>query len=101
MGRASTAACMPTGFMSGGSCAPIENSPPGIQTMPSGGWEGACEELGTVGRNSPTEAALTEAEGRPLSWCRECCKKPDAVARAATTITVATTHGPGGPDRRG
>src|SRR5262245_26728888 len=40
IGRASSVACMPTTFMSGGSVAPIENSPPGIQTIPGGAGAG-------------------------------------------------------------
>src|SRR6185437_13869589 len=40
---------MPTSFMSGGSCAPIENSPPGIQTISGGFSPGAGAVLGLVG----------------------------------------------------
>ena len=53
MGRESVVACIPTAsFMSGGSCAPMENSPPGIQTMPSGASPGGGVLFSTVGRNA-------------------------------------------------
>src|SRR5262245_10305902 len=44
---------MPTALLSlpSGSAAPIENSPPGIQTIPSGADPGAAPVLTTVGRN--------------------------------------------------
>ena len=47
----SLVACMPTSFMWGASCAPIENSPPGIHTMPCGG----VRRRGSV-RNRGTKA---------------------------------------------
>src|SRR5215831_5906974 len=82
---------MPTGFMSGGSCAPIENSPPGIQTILSGGLEGDEEELGTVARNVPIEAAFTDVSRAALTCCLAChCKSPYSVTRAATKA-IATT----------
>ncbi len=36
---------------SGGACAPIENSPPGIHTIPSGAGRGAERRFSTVGNN--------------------------------------------------
>src|SRR5215475_2916508 len=39
---------MPTSFMSGGSSAPMENSPPGIHTIPAGALPGAESEFGVV-----------------------------------------------------
>jgi hypothetical protein len=42
-------AFMPTGSMSGGSWAPIENFPPGIQAMSRGAGPGAGAAFGTVG----------------------------------------------------
>ncbi len=53
IGRESVVACMPTrSLMSMGERAPIENSPPGIHTMPSGAEadEGPCSRC--VGRNA-------------------------------------------------
>ena len=77
----------------------MENSPPGIQTMPCRGWVEAGEELGAVGRNSPTEAALTEVCGKAATWCSECrCVRTDTPVRAAVMIMAATTHRPSGPD---
>src|SRR5579885_945491 len=58
MGRESTVAFIATLPMSGGSCAPIENSPPGIQTIPAGACERAGTGLGTVGRNLPIGSML-------------------------------------------
>src|SRR5215471_8739940 len=52
MGRASSVAFMPTSSISGGSPAPMENSPPGIQTIPSGARRGAGSRFSTVGWNS-------------------------------------------------
>ena len=49
MGRASFVAFMPTSSMSGGSFAPMENSPPGIHTIPAGVFAGGTSLLGTVG----------------------------------------------------
>jgi hypothetical protein len=42
---------MPIIFMSGDSAAPMENSPPGIHTMPGGGFPGARCGFATVGWN--------------------------------------------------
>src|SRR5215470_13134334 len=49
MGRESLVACMPTSPSPGESAVPIENSPPGIQTIPGGAGRGAGAVLGTVG----------------------------------------------------
>src|SRR5262245_54375382 len=51
MGRESLVACMPTAPSPGESAAPIENSPPGIQTIPGGAGRVASAVLGTVGPN--------------------------------------------------
>src|SRR5271169_4379680 len=51
MGRASSVAFIPTSSMSGGSLAPMENSPPGIHTMPAGGKFVALDGLEMVGPN--------------------------------------------------
>src|SRR5262245_23539801 len=53
MGRESLVACMPTSPSMGESAAPIENSPPGIQTIPGGAARGAGAVLGTVGPKPP------------------------------------------------
>src|SRR5271170_3603048 len=52
MGRESTVACIPTPFIELSSFAPMENSPPGIQTIPVGTLEGAGTLFSTVGSNS-------------------------------------------------
>src|SRR5277367_517487 len=51
MGRESTVACIPTPFIELSSLAPMENSPPGIQTIPAGIVEGAGTLFSTVGSN--------------------------------------------------
>src|SRR5215471_7759416 len=53
MGRESLVACMPTSPSLGESAAPIENSPPGTQTIPGGAARGAGAVLGTVGPKLP------------------------------------------------
>jgi hypothetical protein len=67
MGLESVVACMPTLFMWGESAAPIENSPPGIQTIPGGGSPGADPRFSTVGW---TRAALDMLAGRS-AWLAE------------------------------
>ena len=49
---------MPTMFMSADSAAPIENSPPGIHTIPSGAGRGAERRFSTVGSNRADGSAL-------------------------------------------
>src|ERR1700751_542545 len=61
MGRASRVTFMPTGVMSTGSPAPIENSPPETQTIPGGGGPGAGVRLGMVGPNE-SEAPVAIAD---------------------------------------
>jgi hypothetical protein len=59
-GRESMVACIPTmSCASTGSCAPIENSPPGIHTMPAGAGPGGGCSLSTVGRNSADGGTAT------------------------------------------
>ena len=41
--------------------APIENSPPGIQTMPAGGGPGGADELAIVGENELGEGSAALA----------------------------------------
>src|SRR5262249_61875364 len=53
MGRESLVAFMPTSPSLGESAAPIENSPPGIQTIPGGAGRDAGAVLGVVGPKPP------------------------------------------------
>src|SRR5262250_2793974 len=53
IGRESLVAFMPTSPSLGESAAPIENSPPGIQTIPGGAARGAGAVLGVVGPKPP------------------------------------------------
>src|ERR1700679_1610720 len=55
MGRASSMTSCPPSGRAVGSLAPIENSPPGIQFMPSGGLPGAGVLFCIVGRNALRE----------------------------------------------
>src|SRR5215469_13918269 len=64
MGRESLAACMPTSPSLGESAAPIENSPPGIQTIPVGACLGAAAVFGTVGPK-PLVAVAGEGAAAP------------------------------------
>jgi hypothetical protein len=57
IGLESIVALMPTSFIPGISAAPIENSPPGIQTMPFGAGFGAAVLFSIVGWNSPSLAS--------------------------------------------
>src|SRR5260370_21758581 len=50
MGRESLLARMPKSCMAGASCAPMENSPPGIHAIPSGVPSGVGAAFDTVGR---------------------------------------------------
>ena len=78
MGRESVVACMPTWPSIGASCAPMENSPPGIQTMPFGGAAGDGLVLGTVG---PKEPAIPGMPG----CCRGRC---DCARPARRSVSV-------------
>src|SRR5258707_1373343 len=68
MGRESPVAFMPTIFISGGSLAPMENSPPGIHAMPAGAAPGAAVEFRTVGPKTGRGSveALTLGNGAGL-----------------------------------
>src|SRR4030095_14877268 len=54
---------MPTWSMPGGSCAPIENSPPGIHTMPVGGTPEDRVALGIVAAKRLGEAGDPATDG--------------------------------------
>jgi hypothetical protein len=56
--------------MSGGSCAPIENSPPGIQTIPSGVEPAGRPLFSIVGAKVGATEAAVELEGcaASISW---------------------------------
>ncbi len=65
--------------MSCGSCAPIENSPPGIHTMPSGAGPGGGFLFSTVGRNRFDVAASAAGS----AWLA------DGLGRVAVKATIA------------
>src|SRR5580765_2693960 len=83
MGRASVVAIIPTSFMSGGSCAPMENSPPAIHTIPWGAGPGGVPGLGIVGPNAVAEGG-EEA-------CAEARLREYRVQPAAQATTRAST----------
>src|SRR5436189_2198857 len=88
MGRESRVAFIPTSSIPGGSCAPIENSPPGIHAMPSGATkDGGCG-LGIVSAKLPTESAGADA----LTLAPELverCRRSEAMSGTATSTTSA------------
>src|ERR1700746_165078 len=86
MGRESIAAFMPTSFISGGSCAPIENSPPDIQAIPCGAGPGAGVWFGIVDPNATADSTgfgvvRTSVVRRP-----EYTAQPIAPAKTANPI---------------
>src|SRR5579871_5307185 len=69
MGRESSVAFMPTWScsMSGGFWAPIENSPPEIQTMPDGAFSVGIVLLGMVGAKATVPDAIGIAVGAGMA----------------------------------
>ena len=63
MGRDRASAAADRSFMPGGRAAPIENSPPGIQTMPAGAAPGADLAFATVGWNAFASASAGRLPG--------------------------------------
>ena len=92
MGLASSVAFMPTSSTSGGSFAPIENSPPGIQTIPTGAGPGAAAGVGTVGAKVLAVLALGAgaAEDAASDAGREHDETRDSMSEMAT---CAGNHG--------
>src|SRR5262245_66484739 len=64
MGRASAMASGPPHSDERGSSQPIENSPPGIQTIPAGALPEGLDLFSTVGRNAQRFAAT----GLEFDW---------------------------------
>src|SRR5271156_1744833 len=90
MGRESCVACMPTWScsMSGGSCAPMENSPPGINTMPGWALPGESVLLGTVGaKDTPADIVrgAGSAEGAAIELTG------DGVGTTAATVRLGAS----------
>src|SRR6516165_1430680 len=99
MGRESRVACMPTSPSLGESAAPMENSPPGIQTMPRGVTPGAGVVLGMVGPKGGGLEEFIDVEGDAGAlalavWaaCRERDIKATIPARTRAAITRMTSH---------
>src|SRR5262249_14611986 len=90
---------MPTSLLSApvGSAAPIENSPPGIHTMPAGAVPGDAAAFGTVDANARTAGNGTDAFDEDTDVNRL------VVMTNAMTAAVPVTMAPttSGPRRRG
>src|SRR5215469_8912228 len=82
MGRESLAACMPTSPSLGESATPIENSPPGSQTIPVGACLGAGAVFGTVG---PKPLVAVTGEGAAAA--------PDELLVAAPWLVLTVSTG--------
>src|SRR2546421_9365754 len=90
MGRASATAWKPTASPAAGSTAPMENSPPGIHTIPPGVSEGATLVARMVGPK--TVASAVSAVGWPASTLLAGERghgRDTAIATAAETIVRA------------
>src|SRR5262249_22326413 len=88
--RESRVALMPTSSIPGGLAPPIENSPPGIHTIPSGVGPGAGLALATVGRNVETAAGgVVVAECMAADSLPECDERRAIIAYAAIASAPA------------
>lgn len=86
---------MPTSFMSGESCAPMENSPPGIQTIPSGALSGGKLSFSMLGAKEAFEAeALMLGDGvaRCISEVRLMPNQKSIGAISASTAPIVQTR---------
>src|SRR5271165_995183 len=91
MGRASFVAFMPTSSMSGGSFAPIENSPPGIHAIPAGAGVGAFAVLATVGpKPAVVGGAVVDGELPPLAGSAAAAGLASGLALAAEAAPAGT-----------
>src|SRR6188474_639321 len=78
-----------------GSLLPIENSPPGIHTMPSGATAGGRVGLGTVGRNAEAvEVGCGSAESCEAGGLVRVRRKASTTKRATATAATAHFHCP-------
>src|SRR5262249_29758473 len=88
IGRASSMDCIPPSGTPRGSRAPMENSPPGIQTMPSGVSLGGVAGLAAVGRN----VASTGGDDGPAINVRERVSDQAPKARAIKMSDAAAVQ---------
>ena len=80
--------------MPGGSAAPIENSPPGIQIMPFGALPGAVVAFACVGRNTgAADASGTGDATRGAAGGAWANQRQPATPTAAIAMSSVTTHG--------
>src|SRR5687768_14625925 len=87
--------------MSPGSCAPMENSPPGIHTMPAVPDVGGRTVFGTVGRNATgmvlagDDAAGDDVAGAGVTGVVVAgLERVILTARAATPVTITANTTP-------
>src|SRR5262245_32036929 len=97
MGRASAIPSGPPCGCERGSSQPIENSPPGIQTIPSGASSGGEELLGLVGAFADTESVFSDEsdvlETSVEFALRKCTKAHTAPAQRSTSATCHIQDG--------
>ena len=92
MGRESVVCFIPTRSISGGSAAPIENSPPGIQTMPTGAGRGAVIACGMVGPKIAADAVEDDGAGIDFGASAfDCTSGPDRN-QAYPAATIPTSN---------
>src|SRR5215471_14419175 len=84
MGRESLVPCMPTSPSPGESAAPIENSPPGIQTIRGSAARGAGAVLGTVGPKLPV--TVTDETAAVAVGDLSVVAAPEVASAAATGL---------------
>src|SRR5579872_6744563 len=83
MGRASPIGSGPPQIEPRGSSEPIENSPPGIQTIPAGAMPGGLAEFSTVGKNRLLTPAVARSHSAPVSFLPAELEPAPACARGA------------------
>src|SRR5271156_5283568 len=88
MGLESLVACIPTMFMLERAFAPIENSPPGIHTIPLGASPGDGPLFGTVGPK-PSACATVDAWTKYAPRRAPIRKRVEGTFGILSTMTVA------------
>src|SRR5262245_18046112 len=109
MGRASSMAWWPPWASFRGSAEPMENSPPGIQTMPTGRRPGGGPVLATIGANErggdagggvAAERLPPVQEAPRIPIARPSARRPSRVDNtplSRLTLYRERTFSPGGP----
>src|SRR5262245_27142344 len=95
MGRASAIASWPPCSSPRGSAAPMENSPPGIHTMPAGVGPGAAGTAATVAANAGAGAGSAAARGAAAAGARSRAFQP--ITPAMSNTAAPASHARPGP----